>query len=240
MMKCVKGGMSMYRISPAILVFFVALAACLLLPCGAARGQAITLGANDQAGGATISFSNPGPNSYFRLSFVDPRVNRLRIVNDRNFIFFDGHPEAGNEIFLPVGSYTSTVWSGYGTSPAAAIIGGFFNIPKAQPPAASQAPSQSQAGQRTDYGFVPATDPAPSLPYVQYAPDYYGNYYNNYYPPYYFNRYNPPPINQPVIQSRPSSVTDPAYIRQQYQNSVTNPDYMRQQQQNTVIPPIMR
>jgi hypothetical protein len=200
----------------AIVIMCLTILTGLVLLCGAAQGQNITLGSNDQAQGAAISFSNPGPSSYFRLTFVDPNVNRLRIVNDRNFIFFDGHPEMRNEIFLPVGSYTATVWSAYGTMLACAIIGGFFNEPSPMPAASAPSGSQ-QPKQRIDYGFAPASDISPDVQYLtpQY-PDYYSNYYNNYYPPYYFNNYNRPPINQPIVQQRPSSVTDPAYVREHF------------------------
>jgi hypothetical protein len=97
----------------------------------ASADQAVHFASDFCAQGAVISFSNPGPYAYFRVASVDGSVSRLRIIDSRNFVFFDGHPVRGDEFFLPAGVYTAIVWSTYGSRSASALQGILCQEPSA-------------------------------------------------------------------------------------------------------------
>jgi hypothetical protein len=174
----------------------------------------LVLGASCTAGGLSSSFSNAGTSSYLRITAVDPSVNRLRIVDTKNRVYYDARPRLSEVIYVPPSVYQATIWSAYGNSPANAIKGVFVNAPGPAAIAPVSTPRPAQSPRQT--------------PYV--APGY-----NNY--PYYTTR----PPYQPTTQPTPraTSVTDPNYLKQQksvtdpgYQNSqykVTDPNYRKKQ-----------
>jgi len=154
------------------------------LTTGSAWCEPVVLGANSDARGATAVVTNSGTLSYMRLDYVDPGVNRLRIVNSRNMVFFDDHPEAGKSFYLPPGTYTATAWSGYGTTIAVAVRADYTS----SPPVSSSPAAQAVKGNVTNT----ATSTLQTYDYG--------------YPPYYFYHYNnrPPSLNLSERHNDPS------------------------------------
>jgi hypothetical protein len=97
----------------------------------ASADQAIYFASDFSAQGAVVSFSNPGPYAYLRIASVERSVSRLRIIDSRNFVFFDGRPVSGDEFYLPAGIYIAIVWSTYGSRSASALQGIFCQEPNA-------------------------------------------------------------------------------------------------------------
>ncbi len=90
----------------------------------------IVMSSSNSASGSAAKIANSSQNSYLLLNFVDEGVNRLRISDNFGRVFFDSKPDLGETIYLPPGTYTSTVWSGYGRSSSAAIRGVFVSGPR--------------------------------------------------------------------------------------------------------------
>lgn len=156
--------------------------------------ESVILGANSQSGGKTVSIVHGGTTVYMKLQFVESHVNRLRIVDENNRVFFDGVPYVNEVIYLPPAAYQATVWSSFGTSLDVAIRAAYTNEAARQTatprPSTSIKPSQTQ---------TPCA-----------APGY--NQYNRYY---YTNH---PPQQTVAPTPHPTSVLDPNYQKQQ--NSV--------------------
>jgi hypothetical protein len=155
----------------------------LFFTTGSAWCDTLVLGANSDSRGATIGFTNSGSQSFMKLAYVDPNVNRLRIVNGRNMVFFDDHPESGKSFYLPPGGYTATAWSAYGTTIAVAVRADYM----AAPPVASSPAAQAVKGNVNNAATTTLNT---------------GDYL---YPPYYFYNYNnrTPGLNLPDRHNDP-------------------------------------
>lgn len=134
------------------------------------------LGASSAAEGYTTQLNNQGAESYIKFASVAPIVNRMRIVNSANGnVMFDGRPEVGSTVYLPVGMYSITGWSSYGTEDIHAVAINFqqtfenvskpLSPEKTQPLTVDGNPLQPSLNTTTIYS---------------YPGGYY--YYPNYYP----------------------------------------------------------
>lgn len=207
----------------AVITAFVMIFAC----AGVVMSQNISLAGGCQPQGVSTSFSNSTQFSYLKMTMVDPNVNRLRIIDGKNFIYYDGHPQANNIIYLPVSSYTATIWTAYGNNPVCAVSGKFVDTPSGTDQSAQS--SQSSA---TDYGFQSRTQSNTAssttvisgglnyAPYSYYNYDYYNRYgyYNNTYNRYNnYNNYAPLPVtpSYPTTPGTTGSILDPNYFMNQ-------------------------
>jgi hypothetical protein len=171
---------------------------CLSHPLIGEEMKLYYLGASSNASGYVTQINNQGIQSYIKFNHVAPVVNRLRIVNTANgTVMFDGRPEPGVSVYLPVGMYVVTGWSQYGTEDMNAVSIAFQSAPE---PVTSPAPAQVtvdgnsvQPSQNTTTVY---TSPAGSAYPYYYYPDY-GNYIN-------CNTYCPPP--GPCPQPAPSYI----------------------------------
>lgn len=196
----------------AALLVVLAIIICAFATAPGAFAQQVVFSANSDQSGATVFFANTGTDSYLQFKTVDGNVNRLRIVDSRNYVFFDGHPSLNQTIYLPPGNYQASAWSAWGTSLPAGIQASFVSTPGNSQP--------QTAGNSGDYGFKKAAGGGDytEVKSVGSPPYYYDNY--NYGPGYYPNYNQSITIETP---SHPSSVLDPSYGESQH--SVLSPSY---------------
>lgn len=203
--------------------FLTLIAVCifLLFSPASSYAQTVVLGSNCTATGDISIFSNTGSNNYLKFNTVDPNLNRLRIIDEKSFVYFDGRPETGQTIYLPAGTYRSIGWSGYGQAIPQAATGSFVGAP-------AESKTQTAASKpRTDYGFIEAKG-QPDYTSVQAVGNPYAGYYNYYYNGYYYNngyyydRNNYYQNGQPRNNSNSSGSSAPKTVFEMPQNNIFN------------------
>lgn len=187
---------------------FLFFLAALILCSAPLQAYDITLGASSSSAGLQQSIVNRSGLNYLKFEAVDQNLNRIRITDAGGKIYFDSKPSASQVIYLPPGTYSAVLWSGYGHELSSAVAGDFIGAPPAAPAQQTETKAAPAAENTGGYGYPPYYyynyNYGYGQPYYGYPP-----YHYPYVPPQHYHTHTPYQYSQPSLVAPQPSLVKP-------------------------------